>query len=288
MNSFLEFLIVYPEVLLTCLLVIFLFWHWQVAPEDRTKTEWFLVITALSIPLNAVVQIFVQWFSTFRPLKEDLYIYHIDSFLGQPSFRIAQIVWAHPWLKMATGIIYVLLPVALLGAFAAYLWLRSVAETAVVARAFVLNLFALPLFYYLFPVSGPAFAFPNFPEWPTQVVPHMIAINYPSNGMPSGHASTAMLILWFLRHWKWGRIAGGTFLALTVLATLGTGQHYLFDLICAIPYSAAVVWVTRPRLVVKQDVALAALAVQGVSVSGGIRLRAAGMRDTSGNGVPQS
>jgi len=248
LKSLSEFLLVYPELPLTALLIAFLFWHWQVAVGDRNRTEWFLVVTSLSIPLNASVQLFVHWFSAFRPLKEDLYIYHIDSFCGQPSFRIAQVVWAHPWLKATTGIVYELLPVAILGAFAANLWLRSMAETIEVARAFVLNLFALPLFYYLFPVSGPVFAFQHFPEWPAKhIVPHLIAIDHPSNGMPSGHASTAMLIFWFLRHWKWGQITGVMFLVLTLASTLGTGQHYVFDLICAIPYSVAVVRVTRSR-----------------------------------------
>lgn len=246
-NAYLVILEVYPEIPITALLVVFLFRHWHKSPQDRLRTEWLLVATALSIPVNAAVQLFVRWFSTFRPLKEDLYCYQIDRLFGEPSFRIAQVVWAHPWLKVMTGIVYELLPVAILGAFAAYLWLRPMPESAAVARAFILNLSALPLFYFLFPVSGPAFAFPHFPAWPGPVVAHMIPINYPSNGMPSGHASTAILTFWFLRHWNWGQIAGGTFLVLTLLSTLGTGQHYLFDLICAVPYSIAVLWFTRSR-----------------------------------------
>jgi hypothetical protein len=35
-------------------------------------------------------------------------------------------------------------------------------------------------------------------------------------------------------------VAGTAFLALTVLATLGSGQHYLFDLFCAVPYAGAI------------------------------------------------
>lgn len=37
-------------------------------------------------------------------------------------------------------------------------------------------------------------------------------------------------------------IAGLICLALTVLATLGGGRHHLFDLICAVPYTAAILW----------------------------------------------
>jgi membrane-associated phospholipid phosphatase len=57
------------------------------------------------------------------------------------------------------------------------------------------------------------------------------------NGIPSVHASTALLVLWFLRRWWWGRISGVVFLILTIFATLGSGEHYLFDLFCALRYA---------------------------------------------------
>jgi PAP2 superfamily len=52
--------------------------------------------------------------------------------------------------------------------------------------------------------------------------------------------TAALLILWFARHWIAGRLLSVAFLVLTVLSTLGAGEHYLFDLIVAVPYSAAV------------------------------------------------
>jgi membrane-associated phospholipid phosphatase len=57
--------------------------------------------------------------------------------------------------------------------------------------------------------------------------------------------SSALLIFWFLMPWPWGRAIGGIYLGLMVLATLGSGQHYLFDLICAVPYATLVIWVVR-------------------------------------------
>jgi membrane-associated phospholipid phosphatase len=54
-----------------------------------------------------------------------------------------------------------------------------------------------------------------------------------------------MLILWFLWPWKVGRIFGLLYLALIVFATLGSGQHYLFDLIVAIPYTATILYLGR-------------------------------------------
>ena len=81
--------------------------------------------------------------------------------------------------------------------------------------------------------------FPDFPKRiPAHVIPHAILlVGPPPNGVPSVHTSNALLACWFLRHWAAGRILSGFFLMLTVLSTLGFGEHYLVDLIAAVPYS---------------------------------------------------
>jgi membrane-associated phospholipid phosphatase len=71
-----------------------------------------------------------------------------------------------------------------------------------------------------------------------------MSITAAPNGVPSVHASTALLVLWFSRSWTPFFISGWIFLALTALATLGSGQHYLFDLFCAVPYAALVIWIS--------------------------------------------
>ena len=63
--------------------------------------------------------------------------------------------------------------------------------------------------------------------------------------MPSVHTSTAILILWALRHWRIGRIFGVAYLIVMIVVTLGAGLHYLFDLLCAIPYAYFVVMLSR-------------------------------------------
>jgi membrane-associated phospholipid phosphatase len=126
-----------------------------------------------------------------------------------------------------------------------YIWLASEAETALLARAFFLNLFLAVPFYLAIPVCGPAFAYPavwkTFPlHLPNDSPRHMIPIDAAPNGIPSVHMATALLIFWFLRRWWWGSLVGFGFVLLTILSTLGLGQHYLFDLICAIPYAVLV------------------------------------------------
>ena len=62
----------------------------------------------------------------------------------------------------------------------------------------------------------------------------------PRNCMPSLHTAWALLLWW---HSRWLRpelrIAAGFWLGFTILATLGFGAHYAFDVIVAFPSTLA-------------------------------------------------
>jgi membrane-associated phospholipid phosphatase len=121
------------------------------------------------------------------------------------------------------------------------MWRRSEQESLKVVRAFLLNLFVAVPIYILFPVCDPRFALAGFPfNNPVIATPHPLAINAAPNGVPSVHTSSAFLILWFLKDWRLGQWFGWAFLCLTILATLGLGEHYALDLILAIPYAWAI------------------------------------------------
>ena len=150
------------------------------------------------------------------------------SLIGLPGFHLAQIVYAHAWLRVLVSICYGLMPMAVLGTLVAYLYLAE-AEFARVLQAQLLNLFLAPLIYLAFPVCGPEFAFAAaFPHVPASVPLRAMVINAAPNGVPSVHTSSALLVMWFLWRWKWGRLAGVGFLLLTILATLGSGQQLYF------------------------------------------------------------
>jgi hypothetical protein len=176
--------------------------------------------------------------SPLRSYKYDLYISRLDGLWGfQPSFAVGAFANHHYWLRVILTTTYYSFLLAIVAVFAAYLALRPEWEAIAVAKTFALNLLlALPI-YLLFPVCGPAYAFPKFPDTFQQVVPHPLAILGAPNGMPSVHFSNALLVAWFARHWFWGRCFGIVFVILTAAATLGLGEHYLFDLIVAIPYA---------------------------------------------------
>jgi hypothetical protein len=219
--------------------------RWFSVPADRKRTEWAIVISSLCLPLDALAQIAANYLSWLTPNKYDQYVYLFDAHLGHPSFALGRAVFGSRALFALVSISYGLLPVMMVATLYVYLWQRSESETLRLAKAFLLNLFlAVPL-YLLFPVCGPRFAFREFPFLqPFGLIPHAMAITAAPNGVPSVHASTALLVLWFSRNWTPFFISAWIFLALTVLATLGSGQHYLFDLFCAVPYAALVAWIS--------------------------------------------
>jgi membrane-associated phospholipid phosphatase len=125
--------------------------------------------------------------------------------------------------------------------FGGYLWHRSEREAWGMIPAFLLNLALSVPFYLLCPVCGPAYAFPGFPAPPAgPVLPHPILLDAPANGVPSIHFSTAMLILWYGRKLPFGGSIGVVYAVLTAISTLASGEHYLFDLLVAVPYAAMV------------------------------------------------
>ena len=236
-----NFLIAYPSVPCVFVLVIAMAVRWFAVPSDQKRTEWMLVVTTLALPVNALAEWCANQLDRIRPLKYDLYVYRIDALLGQPSFAIGRVVEHHTSLKILVSVSYGLLAIMIPLTFAAYLWLVSEAESLVLARAFLLDFFLAVPIYLVIPVCGPAFAFPDFPFNEQQnIPPHLIPIAAAPNGIPSVHMASALLIFWFLRRWRWGLVVGGGFAMLTAFATLGSGQHYLVDLICAVPYAVAV------------------------------------------------
>lgn len=242
MNSLILFLIAYPGFAFITLIVPMLAFRWFTSPKHRKHTEWLLVCALFIEPAGMLCQFTANCLSRLEPMKYDLYVYQIDRALGLGRFVFGGWVDHSTALKILVSVSYGLLPAMMFVAFAVNLIWDSEKSALQAAKTIASNLFlALPL-YLLFPVCGPQFAFPTFPHVPVGIEAARIAINAAPNGVPSVHTSTALLILWFLRRSWAGRITGLIFLALTVFATLGSGQHYVFDLLCALPYAAGVLY----------------------------------------------
>jgi len=171
--------------------------------------------------------------------KLDLYLYDLDLKLAgfAPSFALAASRF-QAYLRPTELLIYYALPFATAAVYAGHIRRGGPRATnfALIAIGNMLIGYCAYLFY---PAAGPAYAFADvFPRMaPVVGGLHAVAIAAPANAMPSLHLSAALLIWWNSRHWRWARWLALAFLALTILATIGLGEHYCMDLVVAVPYA---------------------------------------------------
>jgi hypothetical protein len=216
--------------------------RWFRVPADRRRTEFIFLAAVAVYPVSVLIQNFLEFLGRAVPVKYDFYVDRFDAQFGQPSFFLGQFFVAHHLALWGT-FVYNLPFIITVGLVALYLWTGR--NPAVVIRVSVLLWALLVPLYLVFPVSGPKYAFASFPYVHASYIPHAAIIPGAPNGVPSGHMAFALITLYLVRHWK-GLIFPGTLYVLaTALTALGTGEHYLFDLVLAVPFSALLVWISE-------------------------------------------
>ena len=182
-----------------------------------------------------------------HPLTLDRILYAFDSSLGlQTSFVLGRLLTRWTWLRALAKLAYEQAPLA-----ATFLYVRTMGP----GKRRKPNLFILfgvaglagYLLYALVPAAGPCHLFPSqFPNSAPPLaglalLPVALPADIPRNAMPSLHMAWAVLMFWSTRQSSaWLRIGYGLLLFLTVLCTLGSGEHYLIDLVVALPFALAV------------------------------------------------
>src|SRR5882762_2618627 len=191
---------------------------------------------------------FLEWTASAHPKVLDLYLYSFDASLGlQLPFLVGQrfVVW--PWLGRASALFYIGLPIPIALVYSSRLLrLREKALPSFVA--FLATGPVGVLFYNLFPALGPVHLFrQQFPWQPistgdvSRLFVEPVKIVGAPNAMPSLHMVWVLLVWWYSRGLSWWeRGVAFAFLVFTVLATLGTGEHYLVDLVVAFPFAVLV------------------------------------------------
>lgn len=183
-------------------------------------------ITALGyVALSATGACLQVLIIRLRPHTIDPELMRIDRAMGFNVTRFASHLSDHRMLFLLLALAYVALPVAITTAWTI--------EQGIVLRRTVLigGLFCF-VFYYAFPAVGPT----RF-DWSA---PLSISSS-PHNCVPSMHLAWAMMIAWNVRK-HWLRLGLWVYAALIAVATLALGEHYLIDLIAAVPYTVAVQW----------------------------------------------
>ena len=181
-----------------------------------------------------------------RPKTYDALLLAFDGGLGfQPSFVLGRLLPEGSNAWGLTTVVYYALPLAVCILYAAHLASeRAGKPQPVPILALFLSLMLVGFTLYgIYPAVGPKHAFgesyPRNPPLLAQIaVQPMTVPDAPRNCMPSLHLAGALAIWWNSRLWsRWGRLLAGLFLWTTIFSTLALGEHYLVDLVVAVPFT---------------------------------------------------
>ncbi|OJF85063.1 hypothetical protein NS14008_37575 [Nocardia seriolae] len=230
-------------------------WKWQGA--ERTNALHAGSLGLLLVLSSKVADVWLGITVLAGPRVLDEHVLLVDHALGDPSWLMGQLVdWLGPIVTSVLHWVYIELP---LGAMIVTIWqLRNVVKTGQWPRHYLVRTFLVlgligPVFYVVFPVVGPIFAYgaeghafalgqywPNMVP-PVELSPGSIAFDHfaPRNCMPSLHTAWALSIFIHSRcdpftgapAPTWLRWGGAFWLVATLSATLGFGYHYGADLV---------------------------------------------------------
>jgi hypothetical protein len=174
------------------------------------------------------------------PRTYDLYLYRADRLFGYDALRVMPAFAAAGWLRIAAERVYLALPFVLAAGVGLVALERR--PRALLERLLIAPMLGV-LIYLIVPACGPVFVPPPAFSGP----PHPLAVD-PAvwrNALPSLHLTWAALL------WPaWGRVRwslGSAFVIFTAACCLGDGQHYLVDLLAAVPFTALVTWLVPER-----------------------------------------
>ncbi len=183
-----------------------------------------------------------------HPKCFDLFLYSFDGSLRvQFSFLMGQFFWTHLWVRFVCLVIYIALPLPLALVYAAQLRKKQEAAFAVMLAFLVTGPIGV-VFYNMLPAIGPRALFgAAYPFHPPAIadIMHMTVVpilrSGVRNAMPSLHTAWVLLVWWNSKGLaRWIRTIAMLFVILTVMATLGTGEHYFVDLVVAFPFALMV------------------------------------------------
>ena len=177
-----------------------------------------------------------------RPRTYDAFLLAFDGGLGfQASFVLGRLLPEGSTAWGLTTTVYYALPLAACILYASH---RVRERQSVLILALFLSLMLVGFAQYgIYPAVGPRYAFgalyPGNPPLLTQIaIQPMTVPDAPRNCMPSLHLAGALAIWWNSRLWpRWGRLLAGLFLWATIFSTLALGEHYLVDLVVALPFT---------------------------------------------------
>ncbi len=241
---------------------------------SRRQTCLDTCLTASMFPLFLILAGFsLAVTSISYPKTYDIFLYAFDEHLGrQPSFLAGQLLARYGALRQLCYLGYEGLPLAMAIAFAIERS-RPRRHMSSILPAFAVTAAGGFLLYNFYPAVGPVHVFgAHFPYSPppSGLPPfRLVAVgDAPRNAMPSVHVAMALLILWNSRGGpRLWRFLAGALLGVTVLATLGFGEHYLVDLFVAVPFALLAQGLVRSDVPWRNAARIACVGMGALSVS---------------------
>jgi hypothetical protein len=215
---------------------------------ERTLFLYAFLPSVLFVASEYMASTLLDYTEALHPKTFDLYLYSFDcSLRAQFSFLAGQFFSRFLWVRFAGLVFYIALPLPLALVYAAHLRLRHKSALAVMLAFLVTGPLGV-LFYNMVPATGPVHIFgPGFPWHPLSTMQAMHLVLGPiqvagaRNAIPSLHMAWVLLVWWNSKGLAaWIRAIAAAFVVFTVLATLGTGEHYFVDLVVAFPFALMV------------------------------------------------
>ena len=215
--------------------------------SPTTRQRWTLWCGVVGIPVFAfLIDVAHQMIYRLTPTTIDVTLLKLDArIVGDFAFQLSRWLQSHYIVCLIANRCYLALGLVNSMVFAlAYnhheRHARAVEMLALWGLAGALGAVG----YLLFPAIGPRWVLPTWPATPSlaEIARATPWIGKPRNAMPSLHATWVMLTLYCARWLTWRAwICLLPWAALTLLMTLGGGEHYAIDLLVAVPFSAAVI-----------------------------------------------
>ena len=217
---------------------------WATA-EERKMLLYAFLPALLFVGSEYFASTMLEWTISAHPKTLDLYLLSFDASLHVQMFFVAGRAFvAWHWLRFLGLLFYVGLAIPISLVYAGQL-VRIKQRALPAMLAFLITGPVGIVFYNLFPASGPRYLLQErFPFYPLSIAQaariflEPVAIPGARNAMPSLHMAWTLLAWWYSRGLSWWeRSIAFLFVVFTVVATLGTGEHYFADLVVAFPFA---------------------------------------------------
>jgi len=232
---------------------------WSESPS-RSNALVLLGESATLILFLLVAQHALSATGVLNPKTYDLWLFVADGSLGfQPSFVMGSVLVDSRTLTISALLTYDSLPLVMAAVCAWHIPVGTARPPWYILTLFMLAGVGGWLLYDLLPATGPVYVFTRDFPWARlpyselhKIVLEKVAIvpGIPRNAIPSLHVGWVILLVWNSRKFILpARIFMLLYLVLTLVATLGTGQHYLVDLVVSLPFALlmqSLVWLVLP------------------------------------------